>query len=111
MVASQSVDNAGQSFFGRGLRPQHTFLQAEHVGSVHLAAGKAVHREMEVIGCCLWLTAAVGPPLYVDTGAAAHSWRPRLQAISGDKAKDKSQGELSGVLKKMGYTSDQVYKF
>ena len=30
------------------------------------------------------------------------------QAISGDKAKDKSQGELQGVLKKMGYTSDQV---
>jgi methionine salvage enolase-phosphatase E1 len=31
-----------------------------------------------------------------------------VQAISGDKAKDKSQGELQGVLKKMGYTSDQV---
>ena len=31
-----------------------------------------------------------------------------MQAISGDKAKDKSQGELQGVLKKMGYTTDQV---
>lgn len=31
-----------------------------------------------------------------------------VQAISGDKAKDKSQGELQGVLKTMGYTSDQV---
>lgn len=34
-----------------------------------------------------------------------------MNAISGDKAKDKSQGELSGLLKKMGYTKDQVYKF
>jgi hypothetical protein len=31
-----------------------------------------------------------------------------MQAISGDKAKDKSQGELQGLLKKMGYTADQV---
>lgn len=36
---------------------------------------------------------------------------PMMDAISGDKAPDKSQGELSGVLAKMGYTSDQVYKF
>jgi hypothetical protein len=35
---------------------------------------------------------------------ACHS----IQAISGDKAKDKSQGELQGLLKKMGYTADQV---
>lgn len=34
-----------------------------------------------------------------------------LQALSGEKAKDKSQGELSGVLKAMDYTSEQVYKF
>lgn len=34
-----------------------------------------------------------------------------MQAISGDKAKDKSQGELQGVLKKMGYTTDQVMPF
>lgn len=36
---------------------------------------------------------------------------PMMNAISGDKAPDKSQGELSGVLAKMGYTADQVYKF
>lgn len=34
-----------------------------------------------------------------------------LQALSGEKAKDKSQGELSGVLKAMNYTSEQVFKF
>lgn len=32
-------------------------------------------------------------------------------AVSGDKAQDKSQGELSGALKSLGYTSDQVFKF
>lgn len=36
---------------------------------------------------------------------------PMMKAISGDKAEDKSQGELSGHLKEMGYTSDMVYKF
>eukprot|EP00048_Salpingoeca_helianthica_P015339 m.226258 g.226258 ORF g.226258 m.226258 type:complete len:289 (-) comp16904_c0_seq1:123-989(-) len=36
---------------------------------------------------------------------------PMMNAISGDKAPDKSQGELSGFLKDLGYTSDQVYKF
>lgn len=34
-----------------------------------------------------------------------------MKAISGDKAEDKSQGELSGLLAKMGYSKDQVYKF
>lgn len=36
---------------------------------------------------------------------------PMMEAISGDKAKDKSQGELKGLLKRRGYTSDMVYKF
>jgi cytochrome-b5 reductase len=36
---------------------------------------------------------------------------PMMNAVSGDKAPDKSQGELAGVLKDMGYTSDMVYKF
>ncbi|EIE21212.1 cytochrome-b5 reductase like protein [Coccomyxa subellipsoidea C-169] len=36
---------------------------------------------------------------------------PLMKAISGDKAEDKSQGELTGTLKSIGYTSDQVYKF
>jgi len=34
-----------------------------------------------------------------------------MKHISGDKAPDYSQGELSGLLKKIGYTSQQVFKF
>lgn len=34
-----------------------------------------------------------------------------MNAVSGDKAKDKSQGELTGMLKQLGYTSDMVFKF
>ncbi|GFQ03462.1 NADH-cytochrome b5 reductase-like protein [Phtheirospermum japonicum] len=34
-----------------------------------------------------------------------------MNHISGDKAKDRSQGELTGILKELGYTSDIVYKF
>jgi cytochrome-b5 reductase len=36
---------------------------------------------------------------------------PMMEAISGDKAKDKSQGELTGLLKELGYTKEQVFKF
>ena len=36
---------------------------------------------------------------------------PMMKAISGDKAKDKSQGPLQGVLKDCGYTESQVFKF
>ena len=35
---------------------------------------------------------------------------PMVNAISGSKAKDKSQGELSGHLAKMQYTAAQVFK-
>ncbi|GAB4832883.1 NADH-cytochrome b-5 reductase-like protein [Ancistrocladus abbreviatus] len=34
-----------------------------------------------------------------------------MKHISGDKAKDRSQGELSGMLKELGYTEAMVYKF
>lgn len=34
-----------------------------------------------------------------------------MKHISGDKAKDYSQGELSGILKELGYTESMVYKF
>jgi cytochrome-b5 reductase len=34
-----------------------------------------------------------------------------MNAVSGDKAQDKTQGELTGLLKAMGYTQEQVYKF
>eukprot|EP00271_Cylindrocystis_brebissonii_P016899 TRINITY_DN4186_c0_g1_i1.p1 TRINITY_DN4186_c0_g1~~TRINITY_DN4186_c0_g1_i1.p1 ORF type:complete len:368 (-),score=57.03 TRINITY_DN4186_c0_g1_i1:361-1464(-) len=34
-----------------------------------------------------------------------------MNAMSGNKAPDKSQGELSGLLKDLGYTKEQVYKF
>ncbi|KAJ0410112.1 hypothetical protein ATCC90586_001597 [Pythium insidiosum] len=36
---------------------------------------------------------------------------PMMYHISGDKAKDKTQGELQGVLKELQYTSKQVFKF
>ncbi|KAL7590251.1 hypothetical protein Lser_V15G37827 [Lactuca serriola] len=34
-----------------------------------------------------------------------------MQHISGDKAKDRSQGEITGLLKELGYTEEMVYKF
>ncbi|KAL1822583.1 hypothetical protein ACET3Z_009361 [Daucus carota] len=34
-----------------------------------------------------------------------------MNHISGDKAKDRSQGELTGILKELGYTENMVYKF
>ncbi|THG00767.1 hypothetical protein TEA_018243 [Camellia sinensis var. sinensis] len=34
-----------------------------------------------------------------------------MNHISGDKAKDYSQGEVSGLLKELGYTEQMVYKF
>ncbi|KAF3781616.1 NADH-cytochrome b5 reductase-like protein [Nymphaea thermarum] len=34
-----------------------------------------------------------------------------MKHISGDKAKDRSQGELSGLLTELGYTQEMVYKF
>uniref|UniRef100_K3WYP0 NADH-cytochrome b5 reductase n=1 Tax=Globisporangium ultimum (strain ATCC 200006 / CBS 805.95 / DAOM BR144) TaxID=431595 RepID=K3WYP0_GLOUD len=36
---------------------------------------------------------------------------PMMYHISGDKAKDKTQGELQGLLKDLNYTSKQVFKF
>lgn len=36
---------------------------------------------------------------------------PMMKAVSGDKAPDKSQGELEGMLKEMGYKAEEVYKF
>lgn len=35
----------------------------------------------------------------------------QMKALSGPKGKNFTQGELSGILKELGYTSDQVYKF
>jgi len=34
-----------------------------------------------------------------------------LSAVSGPKTKDRKQGELGGLLKDMGFTAEQVYKF
>jgi cytochrome-b5 reductase len=34
-----------------------------------------------------------------------------MNAISGNKKSPKDQGELTGVLKELGYNPDQVYKF
>lgn len=33
------------------------------------------------------------------------------QAVSGPKNEDKTQGEVAGILKNLGFTSDMVYKF
>jgi cytochrome-b5 reductase len=33
-----------------------------------------------------------------------------MSAVSGGKAKDFSQEEVSGILKELGYTKDQVFK-
>ncbi|XP_073289705.1 NADH-cytochrome b5 reductase-like protein isoform X2 [Primulina huaijiensis] len=34
-----------------------------------------------------------------------------MKHISGDKAKDRSQGELTGILKEIGFTENMVFKF
>ncbi|OWZ18324.1 NADH-cytochrome b5 reductase [Phytophthora megakarya] len=36
---------------------------------------------------------------------------PMMYHVSGDKAKDRTQGELQGLLKELNYTSTQVFKF
>merc|ERR1711977_115592 len=36
---------------------------------------------------------------------------PMMEHISGNKAPDKSQGELKGLLKNLGYSTSQVFKF
>lgn len=36
---------------------------------------------------------------------------PMMKAISGGKTSPRDQGELSGLLKELGYSQDQVYKF
>jgi cytochrome-b5 reductase len=36
---------------------------------------------------------------------------PMMYHVSGDKAKDTTQGELQGLLKELNYTSKQVFKF
>ena len=36
---------------------------------------------------------------------------PMMYHVSGNKAKDRSQGELQGLLKELKYTSKQVFKF
>lgn len=36
---------------------------------------------------------------------------PMMVAVSGPKAKDKTQGEVEGLLKELGYKPDNVFKF
>jgi cytochrome-b5 reductase len=36
---------------------------------------------------------------------------PMVNVVSGDKAPDKSQGPLAGMLKSLGYEEAGVYKF
>ncbi|ORX68699.1 cytochrome-b5 reductase [Linderina pennispora] len=44
------------------------------------------------------LVVACGPP-------------PMMKAVSGPKAPDYSQGEVGGIFKELGYSSEQVFKF
>ncbi|KAJ2548198.1 hypothetical protein EV175_004918 [Coemansia sp. RSA 1933] len=44
------------------------------------------------------LVSACGPP-------------PMMNSVSGPKAPDYSQGEVGGIFKELGYTSEQVFKF
>lgn len=57
--------------------------------------------------------AAHMPPASLGAGALVMVCGPpgMMNAVSGDKAQDKSQGELIGLLKAMGYSAEQVYKF
>lgn len=64
-----------------------------------LAAAGSVQK----LPCCM--------PTVKDPAAAHAGPPPMMNAISGDKAKDKSQGELTGILKQLGYTPEQVFKF
>eukprot|EP00898_Chlorokybus_atmophyticus_P007618 jgi/Chlat1/7858/Chrsp66S07301 len=51
------------------------------------------------------------PPPSPDTLVMVCGPPPMMKAVSGDKAPDRSQGEVEGVLKDMGYTKDMVFKF
>jgi len=52
------------------------------------------------------------PPSDGDTSVVFVCGPPgMMEFISGDKAKDNSQGELKGLLKRLGYQGSQVFKF
>ncbi|KAJ1838371.1 hypothetical protein LPJ70_005488, partial [Coemansia sp. RSA 2708] len=46
-----------------------------------------------------------------DVLVAACGPVPMMKLVSGPKAPDYSQGEVGGILKELGYTSQQVFKF
>ncbi|KAG5191118.1 hypothetical protein JKP88DRAFT_11044 [Tribonema minus] len=51
------------------------------------------------------------PPPSADNMVFVCGPPPLMKSISGDKAKDKSQGPLEGALKACGFTEEMVYKF
>ena len=51
------------------------------------------------------------PPVDATTKIFVCGPPPMMNAVSGNKAKDKKQGELSGALKSAGYTKSHVFKF
>lgn len=51
------------------------------------------------------------PPPSKDTLIFVCGPPPMMEAISGSKTPKFEQGELKGVLKRLGYNEDQVYKF
>jgi hypothetical protein len=62
----------------------------------------AINGPLATLRRCIILS----PPMALPTLPAG-----MMNAVSGDKAPDKSQGELTGLLKAMGYTAEQVCKF
>lgn len=51
------------------------------------------------------------PPPAEDTMIFFCGPPPMLKAVAGEKGKNYTQGEVGGVLKDLGYTTDMVYKF
>lgn len=51
------------------------------------------------------------PPPAADMQVFVCGPPPMMAALSGNKDPDKSQGTLSGVLKEMGYSEENVFKF
>jgi len=66
-------------------------------GSVGLVSASYLKQHLPAPGKDA-LVYVCGPPGFMNT-------------VSGDKAPDKSQGELTGILKSLGYDKDMIYKF
>jgi cytochrome-b5 reductase len=69
-------------------------------------------QEASLLGFYSSLTTQVLPPSTDQKAKVLVCGPPgMMNAVSGGKAKDFSQGEVSGILKDLGYTKDQVFKY